>query len=57
MVRDVYARVVEFLLWLVIIVVVVGGGAYVWRNRTRLLAKALGQPESRVQRYIDKKRD
>jgi uncharacterized iron-regulated membrane protein len=48
---------VEFLLWLVIIAVVVGGGAYVWRNRTRLLARALGQPESRVQRHIDRPRD
>jgi len=48
---------VEFLIWLVIIAVVVGGGAYVWRNRTRLMAKALGQPESRVQRHIDRRKD
>jgi len=47
----------EFLLWLLIIAIVVGGGAYVWRNRTRLLAKALGQPESRVQRHIDRRGD
>ena len=47
----------EFLVWLVIIAVVVGGGVYVWRNRTRLLAKALGQPESRVQRHIDRRQD
>jgi hypothetical protein len=48
---------VEFLLWLVILAVLVGGGVYVWRNRTRLLAKLLGQPESRVQRHIDRRRD
>ena len=47
----------DFLVWLVIIVVLVGGGVYVWRNRTRLLAKALGQPESRVQRHIDRRQD
>lgn len=47
----------DVLLWLVIIAVVVGGGAYVWRNRTGLLAKMLGQPESRVQRHIDRRRD
>jgi hypothetical protein len=48
---------VEFLVWLIIIAVVVGGGAYVWRNRARLLAKVLGQPESRIQREIDRRRD
>jgi hypothetical protein len=48
---------VTFFVWLLIIVVVVGGGTYVWLNRTRLLAKALGQPESRVQRAIDRRKD
>jgi hypothetical protein len=48
---------VEFLIWLVVIAVIVGGGAYVWANRTRLLAKVLGQPESRIQRHIDRRKD
>ena len=47
----------EFLLWIVILVVVVGGGLWVWRNRVRLLARALDQPESRVQRHLERRKD
>ena len=52
-----YARVVTFLLWILVIAVVVGAGAWAWSRRSFLIAKALGQPESRIKRQIEQRRD
>jgi hypothetical protein len=40
-----------------ILVAVVVGAVVVWRRRVQLLARILGQPESRVQRQLDRRRD
>ncbi len=40
-----------------IIVVLVVGAIAAWRYRVRLLAKILGQPEQRIQRAIDRRKD
>ena len=41
--------------WLILLVLVVGG--YVaWKNRVALMAKVLGQSESRVQRQIERRK-
>jgi len=42
--------------WLILIVLVVGG-YLAWKNRVPLMAKLLGQSESRVNRQIGRKRD
>ena len=39
-----------------IIVAVVVAAVIIWRNRVSLLAKVLGQPESRIQRQIDRRK-
>lgn len=39
-----------------IILAVVVGAVVVWRRRVPLLARLLGQPESRVQRQLDRRR-
>jgi Sec-independent protein translocase protein TatA len=44
------------MLTLLIIVVLVVAGVVVWRNRVPLLAKLLGQSESRVQRQLDRRK-
>ena len=41
--------------WVILIVLVVGG-LWAWKNRAALLAKVLGQPESRIQRQIDQRK-
>lgn len=43
----------KFLLLLVVIAAVVAA----WRFRVQILAKVLGQPESRIQRQLDRRRD
>ncbi|HEX6150236.1 hypothetical protein [Nocardioides sp.] len=42
--------------WLILIVLVVGG-YLAWKNRVPLMAKLLGQSESRVNRQLNRKRD
>jgi hypothetical protein len=41
--------------WLILIVLVVGG-YLVWKNRVALMAKVLGQSESRVDRQLNRRR-
>ena len=41
--------------WLILLVLVVGG-YLAWKNRVALLAKVLGQDESRVQRQIERRK-
>jgi hypothetical protein len=43
------------LTFLVVLAVVVGA-VVVWRRRVSLMARILGQPESRIQRQIDRRR-
>lgn len=45
------------MLTFLIILAVVVGAVVVWRRRVPLLAKLLGQPESRIQRQIDRRRE
>lgn len=40
--------------WILLIVVL---GVVAYRYRVKILAKVLGQPESRIQRQIGRKRD
>ena len=42
--------------WLILIVLVVGAVA-AWKFRVQLLAKVLGQPERRIQRAIDRRKE
>ena len=42
------------MLWFLLIVVL---GVVAWRFRVKILAKVLGQPESRIQRQIGRKKD
>jgi hypothetical protein len=41
--------------WLILLVLVVGA-VFVWKNRVSLLAKVLGQSESRVNRQLNKRK-
>lgn len=41
--------------WLILIVLVVGG-YLAWKNRVGLMAKVLGQSESRVDRQLNRRR-
>ena len=41
--------------WLILLVLVVGG-YLAWKNRVVLLAKILGQDESRVRRQIERRK-
>lgn len=43
------------MLWILIVLVVAGVLAY--KFRVPLLAKVLGQPESRIQRQLDRRKD
>ena len=43
------------MLWILIALVVAGVAAY--RFRVPLLAKVLGQPQSRIQRQIDRRKE
>ncbi len=43
-----------FMFWLLLIVVL---GVVAYRYRVKILAKVLGQPESRIQRQIGRKKD
>jgi uncharacterized membrane protein len=45
------------MLTFLIIVAIVVGAVVVWRRRVPLLAKLLGQPESRIDRQLHKRRD
>lgn len=45
----------EFLIWLVVIAALVGAGVWAWSRRSFFIAKALGQPESRIKRAIEKR--
>ena len=40
--------------WIIVLLIVVGVGA--WRFRVPLLAKVLGQPESRIERQLGRKK-
>jgi hypothetical protein len=51
--RTAYARRV---LTLLIIVVVLAAAGWAWVNRVRLLAKVLGQPESRIRAQIERRK-
>jgi hypothetical protein len=42
--------------WIIIIALIVGA-VYAWRNRVRLLSRLLGQPEHRIQRAIDRRKE
>jgi len=42
------------MLWILLIVVL---GVVAYRYRVKILAKVLGQPESRIQRQIGRKKD
>jgi hypothetical protein len=44
-------------MWFLILVVVVVGGYVAWKYRVPLLAKILGQSESRVNRQLNRRRD
>jgi hypothetical protein len=44
-------------MWFLILVVVVVGGYVAWKYRVPLLAKVLGQSESRVNRQLNRRRD
>jgi len=50
-----YASTVDFLVWLLVIAVFIGAGVWAWSRRSYLLAKALGQPESRIKREIERR--
>lgn len=41
--------------WLILLVLVVGG-YLAWKNRVALLARVLGQDESRVRRQIERRK-
>jgi hypothetical protein len=41
------------MLWFLLIVV---AGVLAWKFRVQILAKVLGQPESRIQRQIERKK-
>lgn len=43
------------MLWILLVLVIAGVLAY--RFRVPLLAKMLGQPQSRIQRQIDRRKD
>jgi uncharacterized membrane protein len=45
------------MLTFLIILAIVVGAVVVWRRRVPLLAKLLGQPESRIDRQLNKRRD
>jgi hypothetical protein len=45
------------MLTFLIVVAIVVAAVIVWRRRVPLLAKLLGQPESRVNRQLNRKRD
>jgi hypothetical protein len=42
--------------WFILLVLIVGGVA-AWKFRVQLLAKVLGQPEPRIQRAIDRRKE
>lgn len=42
--------------WFILIVLIVGGVA-AWKFRVPLLAKLTGQPQQRIQRAIDKRKE
>jgi hypothetical protein len=41
---------------LLIILAVIAVGVIAWRMRVKLLAKALGQPESRIERQLNRRK-
>jgi len=45
------------MLTFLIVLAIVVGAVVVWRRRVSLMAKILGQPESRIQRQIERRRD
>lgn len=44
-------------MWFFILLVVVVGAFILWKLRVPLLAKILGQPESRIERRLNQRRD
>jgi hypothetical protein len=44
-------------MWFLILMVVVVGGFLAWKFRVQLMAKALGQSESRIDRQLNRRRD
>jgi hypothetical protein len=43
-------------MWFLILVVLVVGGFVLWRMRVPLFAKLLGQPESRIDRQLNRRK-
>jgi hypothetical protein len=43
-------------MWFVILLVVVVVGFVLWKMRVPLLAKILGQPQSRIERQLNRKK-
>ena len=44
-------------MWFLILLVIVVGGVVAWKMRVPLLAKILGQPESRIDRQLNRRKD
>lgn len=44
-------------MWFLILLVIVVGGVVAWKMRVPLLAKILGQSESRVGRQLNRRKD
>lgn len=43
-------------MWFLVLVVLVVGGFVAWRMRVPILAKLLGQPQSRIDRQINRRK-
>ena len=43
-------------MWLLILLLILAGGAVAYVFRVQLLAKVLGQPESRIERQLGRKK-
>ncbi|WP_277345754.1 hypothetical protein [Nocardioides sp. JQ2195] len=43
-------------MWFLIIVAVVVAGFVAWKMRAQLLAKVLGQPQSRIERQLNRRK-
>ena len=44
-------------MWFLILLVIVVGGVVAWKMRVPLLAKILGQSESRIDRQLNRRKD
>lgn len=43
-------------MWFIILVALIVGGVVAWKLRVPILAKVLGQPESRIQRQLNSRK-